>query len=368
MRGALRGDGGRRVCGTSHPTVTRPPKLTPEDAVHRWLDRQRMELADSSVSSYRRRLNHFLEWCQLADVERIGDLRPWDVGAFEDHRRAEVGAVSLNNELTTLRQLLTWAASRGLVDDDVVEAVDPPTVDAADEVRDSWLAPERGEAVLAAFRGGDHYGSREHAWMELAWWTGARVGALRGLDLGDVDLEEGHVRFRHRPDEDTPLKNGRDGERYVGIADEVCDAVRAFLRERPDVVDDYGRHPLFASTQGRVARSTLRDSCYWATHPCRYETCPHGRERPTCEWHVRTRAFRCPSARSPHELRSGSISWQLNRGVPIEVVAERVNATVPVIERHYDQERQRQRYEKRRSEHLDRLDIDIDDDQENDGK
>lgn len=46
---------------------------------------------------------------------------------------------------------------------------------------ETLLEPERGEALLAAFRGGDGQYTREHAWLELSWWTGARMGSLRGL-------------------------------------------------------------------------------------------------------------------------------------------------------------------------------------------
>jgi site-specific recombinase XerD len=340
-----------------------PPELTPREAVERWLDRQRMELADSSVASYARRLDHFVGWCAREGLDPLGDLRPWDVGAYEDHRRAKVEPVSLNNELTTLRQFLSWAQRLGLVDEAVVEAVDPPKVDISEQVRDSLLEPDRGEALLAAFRAGDSEGTREHAWLELAWWTGARIGGLRALDLDDVDLEDGYVQFRHRPDEGTPLKNGRDGERVVGVSDEVVDALRVYIRDdRPDATDDYGRSPLFASVHGRAHISTLRNTCYWATHPCRAGPCPHGHERPTCAFHSRRSGSECPSARSPHEIRSGSITWQLNRGLRADVVAERVNATVEVIERHYDQARQFERYEQRRAEHLDRLGIDDEED------
>jgi len=317
-----------------------------------------MELADSSVGSYARRLDHFIEWCNDEGVEHIADLRPWDIGAYEDHRRAVVAPVSLNNELTTLNQLLGWAAGLGLVEDGVVEAVDPPRVDKAEQVSETLLEPERGEELLAAFRAGDCWGSREHAWLELSWWTGARMGALRGLDRDDIDLQDGHVQFRHRPDEETPLKNGYNGERVVGISEDVAEAVRAYIEVRPQRTDDYGRHPVFVTSYGRIAGSTLRDTCYYATHPCRSGPCPHEHERMSCPHHSRTKAYGCPSARSPHEVRSGSITWQLHRGLSKDVVADRVDATIEVIERHYDQARQLEAFHERRAAHLHKLGID----------
>lgn len=322
-----------------------------------------MELSDSSVASYERRLDHWTTWCAHNDVDELNELEPWDIGAYEDHRRARVEPVSLNNELTTLRQHLRWAMRLGLVDETVVEAVDPPKVPPADQVDETLLTPSRGEALLRAYRGGDAQHSREHALLEVAWWTGARLGALRGLDLGDVDFDEGFVQFQHRPDTATPLKNGRDGERIVGLGDEVVDAVRGYVNDsRPrNVVDAAGRRPLFATTHGRISTSQLRDTCYYATVPCRATDCPHGEERTSCGYYSRTSAHGCPSSRSPHQVRSGSITWQLNRGLRADVVSDRVNATVDVIERHYDQARQLEEFRERREQHLDQLRIDEDD-------
>jgi hypothetical protein len=86
--------------------------------------------------------------------------------------------------------------------------------------------------------------------------------------------------------------------------------------------------------------------------------CPHGKERDTREWVDYSQASKCPSSRSPHPVRRGSITWQLNRGVPIEVVAKLVNSSVRVIEEHYDQPTQREELEKRRREHIGRLGLD----------
>jgi hypothetical protein len=50
----------------------------------------------------------------------------------------------------------------------------------------------------------------------------------------------------------------------------------------------------------------------------------------------------------------------LNRGVPIEVVADRVNTSVRVLKKHYDQPTRREELEERRRQHIDRLDFDGD--------
>ncbi|WP_239638600.1 hypothetical protein [Halorubrum saccharovorum] len=63
--------------------------------------------------------------------------------------------------------------------------------------------------------------------------------------------------------------------------------------------------------------------------------CPHDKDPDTCEWTRYVHLSKCPSSRSPHPIRTGSITWQLNQEIPPEV-AERVDATVKTIENHYD--------------------------------
>jgi site-specific recombinase XerD len=341
-----------------------PPDLSPREAVERWLDRQQLDKANQTVADYGRRLRHFWRWCEGEGIETLDDLDGWSVEEYDTHRRARgLETITLRNELMTFRQFLRWAASRGLVDEHVPEAVDPPDVDPADRTDDTFLSPDLARDLLRKYRrGGEGQYGRGHTFLEIAWFTGARMGAVRGLDLDDVDLEEGYVEFVHRPDEATPLKNGRDGERVVGIDEDVVDAIRTYIQgSRPRVTDDYGRRPVFATAHGRVATSTLRNTCYYATVPCRVDSCPHDRERRSCEWYSQTTASTCPSSRSPHQVRSGSIMWQLNRGLRADVVAARVNASVDVIDRYYDKVSKLDEFRERREKHLDALGFDEED-------
>ena len=185
--------------------------------------------------------------------------------------------------------------------------------------------------------------------------TGARQGGLRALDLRDFYADRGFVEFRHRPDEGTPLKNKLRGERPVALPDETLAVLNHYIEEyRYDVHDEYGRQPLLASARGRPGSNTVRGWSYVATLPCIHSVCPHGKERETCRWTTYAHASKCPSSRSPHQIRTGAITYMLNQGWPPEDVAERVNATVKTIEQHYDKSAPEKRRERLRDRMEDR--------------
>ncbi|WP_338739889.1 tyrosine-type recombinase/integrase [Haloplanus salilacus] len=343
-----------------------PSDLDVDDAVTRWLGRLRLDHADATVESYRRRLLHFLDWCDEHDIDTVGEVTAWDIDEFDIHRREEgVKSISLNNELTALRLFLRYCERVSLVGGGLSETVEPPTVPDGEETNDEFLAPNDARDLLATYRNGRDRYTREHAVLEVAWWIGCRKGGLAALDLDDYDANEGYVRFRHRPETGTPLKNGPDGERVVGLGADTRDALDGYIEHsRHDTTDEHGRRPLFATAQGRAHINTLTKSVYFGTVPCRYRECPHGNERPTCKFYSRTNGYKCPSSVSPHPVRSGSIMWQLNCGMRPDRVAERVNATVEVIETYYDKVSELEDYRERRADDLDKLGFD--DSQESD--
>lgn len=112
-----------------------------------------------------------------------------------------------------------------------------------------------------------------------------------------------------------------------------------------------------SSRPRRTSISALRTWCYFATQPYVEVACPHGVTREHCAYRQRDGASKCPSSRALHHVRSGSITWQFNAGVPPEVVAERVNASPAIIAKHYDAAVNRERLEERRRPYVDGPDI-----------
>lgn len=329
-----------RVPATADGGGDRVPELTPREALGRWLDKLRGGKREASVSTYYYQLKHFVEWCEEKDITPIRNVTGWYLDEYETYRRGRgIKLITLNKELITLRKFLNYCANIEVVDESLPGKVDPPRVPPEERVNEERLHPDDAKALFDYYEESE-YGSRAHCILALAWYTGARVGALRALDLGDYDPQNQSVLFLHRPagrKDGTPLKNGPDGERAVGLRRKVCDIVDAYIaNERHDVYDRNGRQPLITSEVGRPTTGSLGAWMCQATLPCLHSPCPHGKDRPTCEYTQYARASRCPSSRSPHRVRTGSITWQLNCGVPIEKVAKNVNTSIRVIREHYD--------------------------------
>jgi site-specific recombinase XerD len=347
-----------------------PPDLSPQQLVDRWLNRRRSDATKETISTYYYRLKLFVEWCDDEGIDRAAAITSWDVDSYEAHRQAKgVQKNTLRNEIITLEQVLDYGARIGLVDQDVVDNIEPPRVPEHEKSSDTMLPEEDAKPLLEYYREHDP-GTRSHVLLELFWYIGARSGSINSLDLRDYDAERQFVTFHHRPETETRLKNAVDGQRPVGLPDEVTDALDAYIRYyREDTADDEGRQPLITSQDGRPTKGTIRGWTYQATIPCLHSECPHGKDPAECEWTSFVHASKCPSSRSPHQIRTGSITWMLNCGIPVEVVAERVNASIDVIKQHYDKAKALDEMERRRRPHLDDLGFEDDtDDEQNDDR
>ncbi|WP_436934506.1 tyrosine-type recombinase/integrase [Halovenus marina] len=347
--------------------------LEAREALSMWLDRQRAEKSEETVQSYFYRVRQFVDWLEEEGITDLNHLTGRDVFRYDSARRADgLSKSALNNQLGTIKLFLSFCADVEAVPPELPAKVDIPTLSKSERANEEKLTAERASTILGKLEQFD-YASRDHALFALAWHTGMRLGALRSLDLRDCYLVEDDlerllhqddldreqlqkiqvpfVYLHHRPDTDTSLKNGVDGVRPVSLSDDLGELLRDYISvNRPEVEDEYGRKPLFSSEKGtgRMSKGAIRSRFNIVTQPCRYGVCPHDRDTDTCEALEHGYESRCPSSRSPHRIRTGSITYHRDRGWPPEVLAERVNATPEVIRTHYDQPDLLKRMESRR--------------------
>jgi len=323
--------------------------ISPRNAVEMYLEHRKHELSEKSIQNHRYRLDTFVEFCEIEDIDNLNELTGRDLHAYRVWRGEDLTTLTLKSNLATLRVFLEFCATIDAVEQGFREKVVLPDVDTEDESRSVQLEEDRAERILE-FCEKFRYASRDHVITAILWHTGIRIGTLRSMDVSDWDSEALLLKVRHNPDSDTPLKNGTAAERSIVVGEhygQVIDDYLAFNRE--DTTDDAGRSPLITTRFGRIANATIRETIYRLSRPCIVgRDCPHDRDEDDCEALEPYQASQCPSSRSPHSIRRGAITRMLREGVPEEVVSDRSNATPDVLEQHYDERSERERAERRR--------------------
>ncbi|MFP8954845.1 tyrosine-type recombinase/integrase [Natrialbaceae archaeon A-arb3/5] len=336
--------------------------ITPIDAVEMYHDAMKDEHAASTCKAEKHRLQAFTQFCDEEGINDLTNLTGRDLFKYRTWRREGQGddrepvkLVTLKGQLATLRRFLRFAANIDAVPPEMYEQVTLPTMKNGEDVSDTTLKPERAITILDYLEHAQP-GSRDHIVVLLLWKTGARTGAVRGLDLRDLDLDGNHprvsgpaVQFVHRPETGTPLKNQEKGTRWNRISEKTARYLEDYIEyHRNDVTDDHGRNPLITTRYGRPVGNTFRKVLYRVTRPCwRGEPCPHDRDIAECDATELEHASKCPSSRSPHDLRSGRVTYYRREDVPRRVVRDRLNASEDILDRHYDRRSDREQAEQR---------------------
>jgi len=313
--------------------------MTIPEAVDLFIRRKRTEWKGETERTYRKGLAEFEEYAEESGIETVSDLNRWNVGGYTDHLLdQDYARVTVASRQKKAKTWLKYLEGQGVIQLGLHLAIETLKLTDEEQTSDQQLAPEDAQQLLSFYRNSREWrGTTRHAMLEVIWHVGCRISGVRALDLSDYDPEAGDLKFRNRPDKGTRLKRGKTHERNVTLSETPNEVIRYYVaRERPDIRDEHGRKPLFPSRQGRASDGAIRGWMYLATQPCMAVECPHGHRRPNCEYVPRDSASRCPSTRSPHAIRRGSITWQRNLGFDEETVASRAAATPSVIRRYYD--------------------------------
>lgn len=324
-------------------------RIQPSTVLDLYLAERESDLADRTRRSHRYVIERFVECCDANDVTVVAELDGRDLHEFRIDRRDEVSGNTLRSQLGVLRQFIRFAESIEAAPRGLAERIRLPQVER--KSRDERLEKEMAEIVLDHLRK-FQYASRDHAVIRLLWVTAIRVGTARSFDVDDFDSEKRTLAVRHRPETETPLKNGERAERLLALDERTTETIADYVaHSRPDVVDEHGREPLFGTDRGRLGKSTIRRSVYRWTRPCqRGDGCPHDRELDECDARrTVTLASRCPSTSSPHEVRRGSLSQMLNEQIPVKAISDRADVSEGVLDEHYDARSEEERTETRRS-------------------
>lgn len=325
--------------------------IRPREAVEMYLNHRSDDLAETTLHAYESRLSFFTAWCDDRGVDDMNDLTGRLLYKFRIDRRddGDLSKTSLKTQLTCIRSFIKFCESIEAVPEGLHRDVILPSLKHGDDVREVAVSIDEAEQIRSYLRTYE-YATLRHVLFEVLWSTGIRTGTAHSLDVDDVLQDENALRIRHRSDTDTRLKNGTRAERLVALDPTVVDIIADYIQtNRPETTDDYGRNPLFASEQGRMHKSNLRKLTYAITRPCYYAgECPHSRDTDDCEAVAYSDAHGCPSSKSLHAIRRGSITKHLIDDVPKTVVSDRANVSPDVLDKHYDVRDEKTRMEQRR--------------------
>jgi integrase/recombinase XerD len=269
-----------------------------ERAVDAWLTHLDVERGASrhTLSAYRRDLGRWSAHLASVGVERPEDVRERHVTDFlavlreGDADHPPLAATSAARTLVAVRGLHRFLALEGVLDADPARRVSPPSTPAR---LPKAIPVEDVERLLAAASVGDTPASlRDRALLEVLYGTGARISEAVGLDVDDVERDDGVVRLRG--------KGGK--ERIVPLGSYAAEALAAWLvRGRPTfAARGIGTPALFLNARGgRLSRQSA-----WSV----LRACA---QRAHVGGHL-----------SPHTLRHSFATHLLEGGADVRVVQE----------------------------------------------
>ncbi|NLY58487.1 MAG: tyrosine recombinase XerC [Gammaproteobacteria bacterium] len=210
-----------------------------QPALERFLDHLRHErqLSAHTLSAYQRDL---LNCCRFLEEQQVDDWNRVDnalLRRYVAHRhQAGLAGRSLQRELSAIRTLYHYLIRERLCrHNPALDLRAPkapnrlPRLLDADQAMQLLDAPDNDDWLLI----------RDHAMLELFYSSGLRLAELAGLNLDQLDINQGEVRVLGK----------RNKTRIVPVGRKAREALRRWLKVRPSVTDP--SQPVFVGMQGR---------------------------------------------------------------------------------------------------------------------
>lgn len=192
-------------------------------------------------------LEKFSEYIALYYKERNTDS---DAGILPERRTFENGEAGRQRKLSSVRSLYRYLYKRQWVQNNPAALVDLPKLHEKEIIR---LEPDEVARLLDEVENADDLSEKQQqyhrktrlrdlALLTLLLGTGIRVSECVGLDLSDIDFENGSFRITRKGGDQVIL--------YFG--EEVSDALQNYLDERLEIVTQPGHeNAFFLSLQKR---------------------------------------------------------------------------------------------------------------------
>jgi integrase/recombinase XerD len=212
-----------------------------ENLIRSFLSYLRVEkgLAPLTIKSYAGDLRKFAVFAEQHKL-KLAQLRSDDVVEYLTMLyKLKLDSRSVARHLVSLRHLLRFAVSEGLIAEDPAMNVESPRFR---QRLPTHLSVTETEKLLAQPDIGTPEGLRDRAMIELLYSTGLRVSELVNLNIKDLNMDAGFLRCIGKGDK----------ERLVPAGQVAIHAVQRYLRDaRPQLMRGRSSPHLFVSRRGQ---------------------------------------------------------------------------------------------------------------------
>jgi integrase/recombinase XerD len=199
-------------------------------------------LSRNTLSAYRTDLLQYGGFLAGHDLDALA-ARPADIGDFladlaTGNGRPACSAATVHRKTACLRSFYKYLRRDELIGDDPTAALSAPR---RAKKLPHVLNYAEVQKLLAAPRGGEPTTLRDRALLEVMYACGLRASETIGLELGDLDMQEGFLRARGKGSK----------ERIVPLGRKAIAAISAYLRGgRPKLVGERHEPKLFVNFRG----------------------------------------------------------------------------------------------------------------------
>ena len=181
--------------------------------------------ASNTISAYQRDLSKFLSFCLVNSVNEWQDVEADTLNLFVmGLRHRGVSARSIRRYLSSIRGFFTFLVKQGVLVENCVISIQTPKIDHVLPKTIDFDDLKRMTTLISEL----YSELRIVVMIELMYSCGLRVSELVGIDINDLDLEEGFVRVK-----------GKGGKtRFSPIGRSAIRAVEMYLSKRPSCEND----------------------------------------------------------------------------------------------------------------------------------
>lgn len=226
------------------PSLARQQTLIPprfEDQLLEFLSYLEFEArcAENTLIAYRTDLLQFGAYLAATGQDALTIEKPQIVEYLESMAASgEIAGTTLHRKLSSLRSFYVYLRREGEIDTDPTADVKAP---AQAKKLPSVLSRSEVSHLIDQVKGSDPIATRDRALLELMYASGLRVSEVIGLEVSDIDFEEGILRARGK---------GKK-ERIVPVGRQALLSIRIYLRAgRRALTKDRPQKFLFVNFRG----------------------------------------------------------------------------------------------------------------------